>query len=90
MKTATNKRKKIVAPPGYVTRERADRLKAALLQGMREITDRLADRAVPLISGETDPAKIEAILECEVQKTLVEIDTFQAQHMERLNAGEEH
>jgi hypothetical protein len=79
-----------IAPPGWITRTRADRLTAALQKGMDDILSRLTERIAPLVAAESDKGRVHQILTREIATAKAEIGALNATMLERINAGDEH
>lgn len=68
-----------IPPPGYITREKADRIDRNLREGLHDICDRTLARLkarAPEIAAERDAKAIEAILKSETDVAVAEIDAL--------------
>lgn len=77
-------------PPGYITREHADRLRAAHVVGVKDVLRRLVDRMTPLVAAESDIDLVRKIIAGEIATAQAELASLTALQLERIHAGVEH
>jgi hypothetical protein len=78
-------------PPGYITREKADRIEANLRAGLLAILNRLRERLgalAPQIAASRDAKEIEAMIRRETEQAAAEIDALQQTIREQLDSTE--
>lgn len=80
----------MIAPPGYLTREHAERLLAAGDTACAEVLARLQARLAELLPLAVNPAAAQAICARETATALAELAALDALIHERIGAGTEH
>jgi hypothetical protein len=81
----------MIPPPGWVTREKADRVAASLQAGMLEAVNQLEQRLkkiVPTLVGK-DEAAIKAMVKKETDRAVAEMKALQAIAIEQLESTEQ-
>lgn len=69
----------MIPPPGYIYREKAERIHRNVREGLQDITERWRVRLLacaPEIAGERDAKVIESILQRETDIAVAEIDAL--------------
>ena len=80
----------MIAPPGFLTREHANRLLAAGETALAAIIERFHVRIAEVMATEPDTAKARALCEQAAASALAEIAQIDALTRERIGAGTEH
>lgn len=74
------------SPADQVLRVRCAHLLQVLTDGIAEITGSFSTRVAPLVAIESDPDKVRAIMDCEVQQACRELAALETAVREQLNA----